>query len=129
MGLFNGAQANWFAYFVSMGSGAINGVTVNNNTFIGGGSPLTYNDGNWHFSATVFTSGQQILYMDGNPVQTNSTAQTPTGLNEFCIGASQRSGATDNYFNGAVDDVRIYNRALSAAEIANQYLWPTGGKP
>jgi hypothetical protein len=128
-GLFNGAQANLFAYYVYMSSGSTCGITANNNNYSVATSPLTYNDGNWHFSAAVFTSGQQILYMDGNPVQTNSSPQVPTGLNEFCIGAIQRSYFIANYFNGEIDDVRIYNRALSAGEITSQYQWPTGGRP
>jgi hypothetical protein len=33
------------------------------------------------------------------------------------------------YFQGAIDDVRIYSRALSSSEIANQFQWPTGGRP
>jgi hypothetical protein len=128
-GLFNGTQSGWFSYFMSISSGKIAGYTANNISATGAISPLTYDDGNWHYTATVFTSGQQILYVDGKPVGTNSTAMVPTGLNEFCIGASERTGTTDNYFDGEIDDVRIYNRALSAGEIASQYQWPTGGRP
>ena len=33
------------------------------------------------------------------------------------------------YYSGTIDDVRVYNRVLSAGEITNQYQWPTGGRP
>jgi uncharacterized membrane protein YphA (DoxX/SURF4 family) len=124
-GLFNTTQANWYSYFVTMTSGTIAANSANNNNFAGASSPNTYNDGNWHFAAAVFSASQQVLYVDGMAVQTNSSAQVPTGLNEMCIAAAQRSGVVDNYFNGTLDDVRVYNRALSASEVASQFLWPS----
>ena len=39
-----------------------------------------------------------------------------SGITRFCVG-SQASG-TGNYYNGLIDDFRIYNRVLSHGEIA-----------
>ena len=36
-----------------------------------------------------------------------------------CSGAN--STTCDSYFNGTIDDVRVYNRALSAAEVKQLY--------
>jgi hypothetical protein len=72
-------------------------------------------DGNWHLvTATLTAGGVATLYVDGALVGTASgmnPGATDTGT--LYIG---RDGA--NYFNGAVDDVRLYSRSLSAAEIA-----------
>jgi len=51
-------------------------------------------------------------------ITTNNTAQ------ELTVGASHVSGAPNtpaNPFNGSVDDLRIYNRALTAAEVSELY--------
>jgi hypothetical protein len=91
------------------------------------GSVTRVDDGSWHHVASVFDNGTLIIYIDGNP-------ETPTsGGSTFGRGIRTRYGflgvgseATSfdgnkgptNYFDGDMDDVRIYNRALSAAEIS-----------
>jgi len=75
---------------------------------------------------TISVDGSNLKYYK-NGVLATSTAQvysmggTPAS---FSIG---REGSYNgNYCNGSIDDVRIYNRALSAAEIRYQY---NQGKP
>ncbi len=45
-------------------------------------------------------------------------------LNNSAIGAQHRA-VVDRYFSGSLDDVRLYNRALSAQEV--QQLYAQGG--
>ena len=42
-----------------------------------------------------------------------------TGAHWFAIGTAN---SNQFYFNGAIDDVRIYNRVLSASEVNRLYL-------
>jgi hypothetical protein len=76
----------------------------------------TLNDGNWHNMALSFQSGGTVvLYVDGN-VETSGTAPT------FSFNASPlRFGRMlDGFwtaYNGLLDEVQIYNRVLSGAEI------------
>lgn len=83
-----------------------------------GYSPLAYNDGQWHCTAGVVSAnGDWSIYVDGVLVSTQSSPNTYNLSNHLtqCIG---KIGQTDNaYFEGAIDDVRIYNRALTQAEI------------
>jgi autotransporter-associated beta strand protein len=76
--------------------------------------------GTWHHVAVTVKGNVGVLYADGVAVGTNSAITfTPDGLGattQNCIGRSQFSG--DPYLNGKVDDFRIYNGALSAAQIA-----------
>jgi hypothetical protein len=37
------------------------------------------------------------------------------------IGAYQYSGGTYGFFNGSIDQVRIFNKALSASEVTTLY--------
>ena len=63
------------------------------------------------------------LYINGSQVaQNTSMTRNPSSLgstNQNWIGRSQISG--DAYLNGRVDKFRIYNRALSSAEVGLLY--------
>ena len=70
----------------------------------------------WHHLAYTFDGNTHRLFVDGAGPAASSTTQAPTGAV-----ASARLGADfDNteYFAGQLDDVRIYGRPLSAAEVA-----------
>jgi Concanavalin A-like lectin/glucanases superfamily/PKD domain len=98
---------------------------------IGIGTPDTRNDayferpsaGQWHHYAFVLDStapaAQQIIpYVDGKAV-TYTKAATGTGSGAFAnatLNFMSRAG-TGYFERGALDDVAIYNRALSASQI------------
>jgi hypothetical protein len=76
--------------------------------------------GTWQHIAVTLSGTTGTLYVGGTSVATNaSMTLNPSSLgstNLNYIGESQWSG--DPYFNGQIDDFRVYNRALSAAEIS-----------
>jgi hypothetical protein len=84
-------------------------------------------DGQWHHVAGVFDNGLMTLYIDGAPDVSAAGGNTfGTGTVRYGFIASQseatvfdgdRSGSP-GYFNGGLDDVRIYDKALTEAEIA-----------
>ncbi len=83
-------------------------------------------DGIWHYKTIVVTSSTNInLYLDGelnNGAYTNGTASSlGYGSDRVLIGASDDGGTPENFFGGFVDEVRVYNRALSANEISGLY--------
>src|SRR5262249_37753419 len=84
------------------------------------------NDGNWHHVAlTRNTSGSIELFLDGQSQGTTSVTQSdgtiPTNLRD--MGCDRRwvqdsyGTPEQQYLNGSLDDMRIYNRVLSAAEV------------
>jgi len=90
-----------------------------------------YNDGQWHHVAAIGTTNTSnhtgnyaVIYIDGNPVTTTNGntngdyGYMPSTAN-WSIGA--RDGATRTFFDGSIDDVRIYNYGLSDVEIAALY--------
>ncbi len=81
------------------------------------------NDGNWHHVVGVFVSDtEKYLYVDGSLDRDVITGSYPfTTFNVFCVGRSCRSTPGDPLLDGSVDDVRIYNRALSADEAKQLY--------
>jgi len=76
-------------------------------------------DGNWHHIAYVVNNTTQNLYVDG--VSKATGTETPAGLpNTSCFGGGNCWG-TSSWFNGTIDDARVYNRALSASEVWRLY--------
>ncbi len=76
--------------------------------------------GTWHLITGVFRNSSAIdLYVDGVFSATVSTGALYVS-NTYMVLSFVKNLDT-SYFNGAVDDVRIYNRALSATEIATLY--------
>ncbi len=95
---------------------AIRTATVAEKRFAAPGSLPT----GWHHTAVVIdgTAMTATLYLDGAAVSSSSVAVLPKDLgvtNQNWIGRSQFTA--DAFFTGAVDDFRIYNRAMSAAEV------------
>ena len=89
------------------------------------------NDGQWHHVAGVYDGANMFLYVDGtldvSQPATGSIAQNSAPLR---IGANASDGedGTGYYFNGLIDEVSIYNRALTASEIQAIYTAGSGGK-
>jgi len=93
-------------------------------------SSRNISDNAWHFVAAVLDQQNDTLkaYVDSNTYSTDQTADGSIITQaDRAIGAERR-WARDNYgtsaqtyLNGIVDDVKIYNRTLSAAELLEQY--------
>ncbi len=72
--------------------------------------------GTWHHFAETFDGTTMSLYIDGGLVTSKTSASPSTGTSgSFSIGLANA------VLNGSIDDVRIYNRALSATEIQTMY--------
>lgn len=83
----------------------------------------------WRHICATYNSGTEQLYVDGYPVA-SVVRPISTGSGQLFIGRGV-FGPGD-YFNGNIDDVRIYNRALSIPEIQallqqpNKRIFTTG---
>lgn len=74
--------------------------------------------GAWkHVAATVDAGGTQTLYVDGAAIAAR-TSPIALDASDILIGADLDNGVIDGFFVGQLDDVRIYDRALAADEIA-----------
>lgn len=79
-------------------------------------SPADYLDGRWHLVTAVYDGTSKKLYRDGQLLsqQAVSGALVTTGTADAYLGSY---GNTKEYFNGALDDVRIYRLALTSGEL------------
>jgi len=73
-------------------------------------------NGQWHHVTGTFDGAQLVLYVDGSPqATTDYVGAIPLSIYNVNIG---REAVGNRYpYDGAVDEVRIYNRALAQDEI------------
>ncbi|OHA29641.1 MAG: hypothetical protein A3B08_03430 [Candidatus Taylorbacteria bacterium RIFCSPLOWO2_01_FULL_43_44] len=92
-------------------------------------SNTSISDGKWHYIVSTWNrTGKMTLYVDGSsdgtPVDISSAAAFNAITNKSLrVGSYTLSGSANasNFFNGLIDDVRIYNRALNPSEIKALY--------
>jgi hypothetical protein len=82
---------------------------------------VNLNDGQWHHLAAVHdgATGLRLLYVDGYPDQPSVRPTSDTGLMDLPSGNPLFLGTGDNgrQFSGYLKDVRIYDYALTRAQI------------
>jgi hypothetical protein len=80
-------------------------------------------DGQWHLATLTRSADSLSLYIDGELETTIATTESVGDNHVFYIG---RSIPTSNIYSwsGKIDEVRVYNRALSAPEVKALYQLP-----
>ena len=75
-------------------------------------------DGGWHFLAGVsHAEDRHELYVDAAPVRTSSTRVPLFAASSATIGNWMGNRAHTKWFDGDIDEVRVYERALTREEI------------
>lgn len=89
-------------------------------------TPATYTDGRWHQVVAVHTADGIQLYVDGvRQAVKASTAAVPTTTGAWYLGGPTSSGLpgrSSGTFNGTLDDVAVFDSALSSRQVRNHYL-------
>ncbi|MBM3428130.1 MAG: LamG domain-containing protein, partial [Bacteroidetes bacterium] len=106
---------------------------INNKiTFFDGGNNINVtgttnlNDGNWHHVAMIRTAGvKNRLYVDGVfQAEANASSVVLNARAQMVIGGNN---GDNRYFNGTMDEVRVWNFAMDPAVLAaNMYTCYTG---
>jgi hypothetical protein len=97
----------------------------NGNTNSYRGTGMDISDGAWHHIAGSWdgSSDNATLYIDG--VCRGSDSANALGAitisHELAIGALNNNGAESEFFTGAIDEVMLFNRALSEDEVKSLY--------
>jgi len=97
-------------------------------------SANTYNDGQWHHGVVTFDNPNNIvrLFVDGVQIGTLSTSSNPdnAGSQPLRIAGNAQS-LVKEFFVGQLDEIGVWNRALTNAEITslmNSGVFPSSGK-
>jgi len=83
-------------------------------------SDVTYTDAEWHHVAGIRKNGIGSLYVDGFEQVAKLTSELADSGSFAFIGRQydQDDSNAGRFWNGAVDEVRLYNRGLSTQEVA-----------
>jgi len=75
----------------------------------------------WQHIAVTYDGASVKLYKNAGLVK-SEVAQGPIKPKETSFMISRYAGGNANYFDGMLDEIRVYNRALTAAEVQQNYL-------
>jgi photosystem II stability/assembly factor-like uncharacterized protein len=122
----SGGIDNWDDIVCGPVGDIIFGVSGNRLNFAGqGATPIDHNtwsttllnDNEWHHVVGTYDGSQVCVYVDGQQEACNPASGTFTpGFKR--IGRAEYDG---EYFNGLIDEVAIYHRALSPLEVEQHY--------
>jgi len=76
--------------------------------------------GSWTLLTGVYNGTTMYLYING-VLYGSTVTQTNVGATSAPLRIGQQKNGSGRWFNGSIDDVRVYNRALSSSEVAALY--------
>ncbi len=87
------------------------------------GTNQTFVEDAWYMVTATYDSGTSTakVYVDGQLAGNGSVAYNNFSPNPVSIGESYQNNCVAGNMDGAVDEVKIYNRPLSDAEILDEY--------
>jgi hypothetical protein len=114
-----GTYGTWFTLFstnIEIGDGDNSG---------GGYRHLYFNtnttDNAWHHVVYTKDGINHTIYVDGAPDLSFTTYADISQISPLFIGLRWNRSNSPSWFNGTIDEVRIYNRALTADEVHQLY--------
>ena len=115
-GLYLGVDGSGTKYKFIVNTAA--GATANCGSAYGCAEGGTISSG-WHLVTATYDGTTAKLYVDGALV--GSDTFTTPGNTNYPLYVARYYGGNSNGWNGVLDDVRLYNRALTATEVATLY--------
>lgn len=81
-----------------------------------------WNTGQWYHIVAIYNGTAMTVYRDGVPVDTpTNIAGTINSPTDPGVGIGITTTTTKYYYKGSIDDLRVYNRAISTAEITGLF--------
>lgn len=128
----------WYVHFIGTAAGS-NGLTIvtetdaSNYRILYSGSATTYGDGTWRHYAwscdSIAANTGWVFYVNGAAVSmtslTSGSVTTVANGEPLTLGGFTTANQTAR-LNGALSDVRVYNRILTAAEVGAIYAGTSG---
>ena len=113
-------------FLLNANSGSVAGTRAGAVRWAGGflTGTAALNNSAWHFITLVDNLGTETIYVDGNADTVTSTMGLPlaSGANQVWIGGAPDTDSAAVKMNGQIDEVVLYNRALSSAEVQSLYF-------
>lgn len=115
-------HASCFGLYVTANGSFVNYYTNNGTVYaaMSGSTNQNIPPDSWHYISVVYTQDSSLIYRNGVAIaqMAHNIELATTGTN-LLLGKVLTT--SQNPFQGNIDEIRVYNGALSASEIAAQY--------
>ncbi|MBF9253782.1 gliding motility-associated C-terminal domain-containing protein [Pontibacter sp. 172403-2] len=129
LGKYDRYNESGYHLIIKYGKAAFAGRDGSGNYRNSGYSTTNVNDNNWHHLAGICNNGIWQIYVDGVLQNQLATGYTNTDLKSNAMMAIGKDYLADNEnYNGQVEEIKVWKRALSAEEIRQgmcQFAKPT----
>jgi len=85
------------------------------------GTDFAINDNRWHFLAAIRDGSTQYFYVDNTLIGVRTFSRLINNSYSLYIGGLPLFSYDNFYFEGLIDDVRLFDRALSKSEVELLY--------
>jgi len=119
-----GTNRGW--RLITNGTSVMFGVRDGSTTYDAQSAFGTISQGEWHHVVGVYDGSTVKVYVDG---ELGTTTASFTGTIDYTSPPNLTVGGSEtqsNDYDGAIDEVRVYNRALSSTEAEKLYKWAPG---
>lgn len=133
------SETSWYSVAINSGKARLELATTYPTYYITADSVSSVNDNNWHhlvFSRDKTGSNNIKVYVDGKLETTSGADPTDSLSNSAPLNLMKdQDGVANRYLEGQIDDVRIYNYALTASQVKTLYgngtinFGPSSGTP
>jgi hypothetical protein len=122
----SGQNRGWYVRYETGGNIRVRGFSSSNSEVLDALISTTINQNEWYHIVVTITSTEVKIYKNGSQIGTTQSLSSPIGYSSYAglptIGAYRSAISTyANYFNGKIDQVRIFNKALSSSEVTTLY--------
>jgi len=118
LGLWNSSPNNYYQFFLDTNS-KFTAQVGGSGSQLNNSSALTNNT--WFFLGLILTAGTNLKAVLNNNIATNSSISGETAQNAGGFSIGRTGSYTLDYFDGQIDNVMIYNGALSDDYIKTLY--------
>lgn len=94
----------------------------NGTSFACANSGITISNGQWYHIVGVYNGSTASIYVNGTLAGTPANLSGTIGASAVDLNIGRNPSYAGDYLKGLADDVRLYNRALSATEVKQLYL-------
>jgi hypothetical protein len=115
--LIDAFNSNWEVQLINSAPSYVSFITSSNLQIFS--SPQIISDNNWNNIIFTLSSNSLKIFLNGNLIGQFSVNPLPNNSGDYNFGASLSGSA--QYFNGKLDDIGIWNRALTDIEIATLF--------
>lgn len=116
-----GNTATNLAYYLGQRANSSNLMNAYYNNDLDASTPTTNVSWNHYVATYDYGTGRRATYYNGTLLAQNVSGVTNTSASVFMIGAFNLLGSPTYHFNGRIAYVKIYNRALTAQEVLQNY--------